>query len=369
MADTPDLMHDFGFDKGQGLEFGIYTLGDHLPNPNDGSRVSAKERVHEFIRYAQAAEQAGLDYFGLGESHQEFFASQAHAVILGAIAQATSTMRIGSSSTIISTSDPVRVYENFSTLDLISNGRIELVAGRASRVGLFELLGYDLRDYEELYEEKLELLLQINREESVTWSGQFRAPLNEAEVIPRPVEDRLRIWRAVGGAPGSAIKAGLAGVPMVMAHLGGTTSIFARTVDAYRQAAAHAGFDPATLPITTAGFFHVAETSQKALQNTYRYMNEGMIRTNGQGLSKQMYAQNVDPMSIANMGSPQQVIEKILHQHEVFGHQRYIGQIDFGGVPFDEVMKQIDIIGEEILPAIRKYTAAGAKAQDEEKDN
>ena len=190
MADTPNPMHDFGFDKGQGLEFGIYTLGDHLPNPNDGSRVSTKERVHEFIRYAQAAEQAGLDYFGLGESHQEFFASQAHAVILGAIAQATSTMRIGSSSTIISTSDPVRVYENFSTLDLISNGRIELVAGRASRVGLFELLGYDLRDYEELYEEKLELLLQINREESVTWSGQFRAPLNEAEVIPRPVEDR-----------------------------------------------------------------------------------------------------------------------------------------------------------------------------------
>src|SRR5699024_5376667 len=212
VADTPDLMHDFGFDKGQGLEFGIYTLGDHLPNPNDGSRVSAKERVHEFIRYAQAAEQAGLDYFGLGESHQEFFASQAHAVILGAIAQATSTMRIGSSSTIISTSDPVRVYENFSTLDLLSTGRIELVAGRASRVGLFELLGYDLRDYEELYEEKLELLLQINREESVTWSGQFRAPLNEAEVIPRPIEDRLRIWRAVGGAPGSAIKAGLAGV-------------------------------------------------------------------------------------------------------------------------------------------------------------
>ncbi|MGP5619977.1 LLM class flavin-dependent oxidoreductase, partial [Corynebacterium casei] len=154
-----------------------------------------------------------------------------------------------------------------------------------------------------------------------------------------------------------------------MAHLGGTTSIFARTVDAYRQAAAHAGFDPATLPITTAGFFHVAETSQKALQNTYRYMNEGMIRTNGQGLSKQMYAQNIYPMSIANMGSPQQVIENILHQHEVFGHQRYIGQIDFGGVPFDEVMKQIDIIGEEILPAIRKYTAAGAKAQDEEKDN
>lgn len=358
MTAPSNPMHDFGFDQGQGLEMGIYTLGDHLPNPKDGSRVSAGERVHEFIRYAQAAEQAGLAYFGLGESHQEYFASQAHAVILGAIAQATEKIRIGSSSTIISTSDPVRVYENFSTLDSISNGRAELVAGRASRVGLFELLGYDLRDYEELYEEKLELLLQINREESVTWSGNFRAPLNEAEVIPRPAEERLRIWRAVGGAPGSAIKAGLAGVPMVMAHLGGTTSVFQRTVDSYRQAAEHAGFDPATLPITTAGFFHVAETSQKALQNTYSHMNEGMIRTNGQGMPKQMYAQSVDPMSIANLGSPQQVIEKILHQHEVFGHQRYIGQIDFGGVEFADVMKQIDIIGEEIIPAIRKYTAS-----------
>lgn len=369
MADSLNQMQEFGFDKSKGLEIGIYTLGDHLPNPNDGSRVSAKERVQEFIRYAQAAEQAGLDYFGLGESHQEYFASQAHAVILGAIAQATSTMRIGSSSTIISTSDPVRVYENFSTLDLVSDGRIELVAGRASRVGLFELLGYDLRDYEELYEEKLELLLQINREESVTWSGQFRAPLNDAEVIPRPTEDRLRIWRAVGGAPGSAVQAGLVGVPMVMAHLGGTTSIFSRTVDAYRQAAEHAGYDAATLPIATAGFFHVAETSQKALQNTYRHINEGMMRINGQGMPKQLFAQNVDPASIANMGSAQEVIEKLLHQYEVFGHQRYIGQIDFGGMPFAEVMKQIDILGEEILPAIRKYTGDPAPAQQSQESD
>ncbi|WP_287135929.1 LLM class flavin-dependent oxidoreductase [Corynebacterium sp.] len=369
MADSSNPMHEFGFDKGQGLEIGIYTLGDDLPNPKDGSRVSAGQRVQEFIRYAQAAEQAGLDYFGLGESHQEYFASQAHAVILGAIVQATSSIRIGSSSTIISTSDPVRVYENFSTLDLISGGRVELVAGRASRVGLFELLGYDLRDYEELYEEKLELLLQINREESVTWEGKFRAPLNEAEIIPRPTEERLRIWRAVGGAPDSAIKAGLAGVPMVMAHLGGTTSVFSRTVQAYRLSAAHAGFDPATLPITTAGFFHVAETSQMALQNTYSHVNEGMIRVNGQGIPKQIYAQNADPMSIANLGSPQQVIEKILHQYEVFGHQRYIGQIDFGGVAFDDVMKQIGIIGEEILPAIRKHTAKPGSDETTKGDN
>ena len=360
MTTTANLMHEYGFDQGQGLEFGIYSLGDHLPDPAAGTRVSAEERIHEFIGYAQAAEAAGIDVFSLGESHQEFFASQAHAVILGAIAQATRTIRVSSSSTILSTSDPVRVFENFATLDLISRGRAELVAGRASRVGLFELLGYDLRDYEELFEEKFELLQQINREQRVTWSGQFRAPLNDAEVLPRPAGESLRIWRAVGGAPASAVKAGLAGVPMVMAHLGGTTSVFRHTVDAYRRGAEHAGYDPATLPIATAGFFHAAETSQQALRNMYPHINEGMIRTNGQGMPKQHFAQNVDPASIANVGSPQQIIEKILHQHEVFGHQRYLAQIDFGGVPYDEVMRQIEIIGEEILPAVRKYTAQPA---------
>ena len=261
------------------------------------------------------------------------------------------------------------MFENFATIDLISGGRAELVAGRASRVGLFELLGYDLRDYEELYEEKLDLLLKINREKQVTWSGQFRAPLNDAEVIPRPTGQALRIWRAVGGAPASAVKAGLAGVPMVMAHLGGTTSVFKGTVDAYRRAAAHAGFDPGTLPIATAGFFHAAETSQQALAGMYPHINEGMKRTNGQGMPKQHFAQSVHPASIANIGSPQQIIEKILHQHEVFGHQRYLAQIDFGGMPYAEVMKQIEIIGTEILPAVKKYTAtAPADSQTESAD-
>jgi alkanesulfonate monooxygenase SsuD/methylene tetrahydromethanopterin reductase-like flavin-dependent oxidoreductase (luciferase family) len=357
MSDAVNIMETLNIDPSQGLQFGVYSLGDHLPDPVAGTRVSAEERIREFIGYAAAAEDAGFDFFSLGESHQEYFASQAHAVILGAIAQATKSIRIGSTSTILSTSDPVRVFENFATIDLISGGRAELVAGRASRVGLFELLGYDLRDYEELFEEKFELLQKINQEREITWSGQFRAPLNNAEVLPRPAQESLPIWRAVGGAPASAIKAGLAGVPMVMAHLGGTTSVFKTTVDAYRQAARHQGYDPAALPVATAGFLHTAATSQDALKELYPHINDGMKRVNGQGMPKQLFAQSVDPASIVNIGSPQQVIEKILHQHEAFGHQRYLAQIDFGGMPYDKVMDQIETIGSEIIPAVKKYTA------------
>lgn len=356
-ADQTGTMTEYGIDPDAGLQFGMYSLGDHLPDPHTGERVSAGQRVREFVAYAQAAEQAGFDLFSLGESHQEYFASQAHAVILGAVAQATSTIRVSSSSTILSTSDPVRVYENFATLDLLSEGRAELVAGRASRVGLFDLLGYDLRDYEELFEEKFDLLRQINREHVVNWSGQFRPELRNAEVLPRPQSGSLPIWRAVGGAPASAVKAGLSGAPMVMAHLGGPVSSFKQTIDSYRAAAERSGFDPAALPIATAGFLYVADTSQQALQEFYPHVNEGMTRTNGRGMPKQLFAQSTDPRSIVNIGSPQQVIDKILYQHEEYGHQRFLGQIDFGGVPFDRVMRNIEVIGTEIIPAVKKYTA------------
>lgn len=350
-------MENYRINQSKGLEFGLYTLGDHLPNPHTGKRISVEQRIHEIIDFAKLADQAGINFFSVGESHQEYFATQAHSVVLAAIAQATKNIKIASSSTIISTSDPVRVYEDFATLDLISKGRAEIIAGRASRVGLFELLGYNLRDYEELFEEKFDLLRQINEEEVINWSGEYRAPLKNAKVLPRPKSGKMPIWRAVGGTPASAMKAGYAGVPMFMAHLGGSVSVFKRTIDAYREAAALGGHNPAELPVATAGFFYAAETSQQAIKEMYPHINEGMMKTNGQGFPKQLFAQSSDPHSIINVGSPQEIIEKILYQHEVFGHQRYIAQIDFGGVPFERLMKNVELIGNEILPAIRKYTA------------
>lgn len=349
-------MEQYRINPNNGLEFGIYTLGDHIENPHTGKRISQQQRIQEIIELAQLAEQAGIDFFSVGESHQEYFTTQAHAIVLSAIAQATEKIKIGSSSTIISTSDPVRVYEDFATIDLISDGRAEIIAGRASRVGLFELLGYNLRDYEELYEEKFDLLLQINQNEIVNWEGEYRAPLRDAQILPRPVAGSLPIWRAVGGPPASAIKAGFQGVPMYLATLGGPATSFKMSIEAYREALRRAGHQPNDFPIATAGFFYAAETSQQAFKEYYPHINNGMKLTNGQGYPKQQFAQGKDKRDVMNIGSPQQIIEKILYQHETFGHQRYIAQMDFGGVPFDKLMKNIELIGNEILPAIKKYT-------------
>lgn len=349
-------MEQYRIDQSTGLEFGIYTLGDHMPDPHTGERISAEQRIQDIVELAKLSEQAGIDFFSVGESHQEYFATQAHSVVLAAIAQATSKIKIGSSSTIISTSDPVRVYEDFATIDLISKGRTEIIAGRASRVGLYELLGYHVRDYEELFEEKFDLLLKINEEDVVNWSGEFRAPLHNARVIPRPKNGSLPIWRAVGGTPASAIKAGYAGVPMMLATLGGPADIFGRMIDSYRETAKNSGFNPATLPVATTGLFYAAESTQEAMKDMYPHVNEGLKLANGQGFSKQTFAQGVDKRNVINAGSPQEIIEKILYQHELFNHQRYLAQIDFGGMPFNKVMKNIELIGTEILPAIKKYT-------------
>lgn len=343
------------FDPAKKLEFGVYSLGEHMLNPRTNEKQTAQERLNQIKEMAILAEQAGIDVFMLGESHQDGFVSQAHAIILSAIAQATSTIKISSGSTIVSTSDPVRIFENFSTIDLLSNGRVEIVGGRASRIGLFKLLGYDLNNYEELFEEKFDLLLQLNREEYITWNGQFRAPLDHAHIIPRPLNGHIPIWRAVGGGPGSAVKAGAAGVPMTLAMLGGPASIYKRTIDTYRESAKMAGYDPDSLPLATGGFFYIAKDMDTALKEFYPHVNHGFMQSNGQPFSKQAFAHARDPKSIMNIGGINQVIEKILYQHELFNNQRYIAQLDFGGLPFSKIMENIDMLGNKVLPAIRKY--------------
>ena len=356
MKVNPHIMPQFN--AANGLEFGLYTLGEHVPHPMTGQKVSAQERIKNIIEMAQLAEQAGMDVFQLGESHQEHFVSQAHFIILAAIAQATSRIKLGSAATIISTLDPVRAFEDAATIDLISNGRMELVAGRASRTGLYDLLGYDKADYEELFEEKFELLLRINENDPVNWSGKFRAPLTEAHVLPRPQspEQGLPIWRAVGNSLASAQKAGSIGVPMYQAHLGGAATVYQNRINKFRQAATASGYDAAEIPVTTAGFFYVRENTIDAYRDYYPLINEGMKLTNGYGFSKRAFAQGQDVRSIINVGDPELVIEKMLYQHELFKHQRYVAQIDSGGVSMEDVKRTIDFIGNKILPKVKQYT-------------
>ncbi|MDN5612086.1 MAG: LLM class flavin-dependent oxidoreductase [Staphylococcus equorum] len=339
------------------LEFGLYSLGDHLLNPHKGEKVSSEKRIQELIEASQLAEQAGINVFGVGESHQEHFTTQAHTVILGAIAQATNTIKISSSSSIISAADPVRVFEDFATLDLISHGRTEIVAGRASRTGIFDLFGLDLNDYDELYEEKLNLLLELNKTNKITWSGKFRPGLNNMEIFPRPIDNVLPIWRAVGGPAASAIKAGRQGIPMMITTLGGPAMTFKNSIDEYRLTAKEYGFDNSaeTLPVSTASLFYTADTTQAALREFYPHINVGMSFIRGTGYPKQQFANTPDYRDALMVGSPQQIIEKILYQHELYNHQRFMAQIDFGGVPFDKIMKNIELIGNEIIPGIKKH--------------
>lgn len=349
-------MEKYRINQSNGMEFGLYSLGDHIMNPLTGNRISAQERIQQLIEMSQLAEQAGIDVFSVGESHQTYFASQAHSVILSAIAQATKTIKLSSSATVLSVLDPVRVYEDFATIDLISNGRAEIVAGRGSRVGAHQLFGVDLQDYEEIYEEKLELLKLINENERVTWQGDFRAPLQNAEILPRPLNGSLPIWRAVGGPPSSAIKAGYMGLPMMLTTLGGPAMNFKHSVDAYRETARQSGFDPAGLPVATTSLFYVADSTKEALQGMYPHINSGFQAIRGTGYPKQQFAQATDYRDALMVGSTDQIIEKILYQYELFGMQRFMAQIDFGGVPFDKLMKNIELIGNDIIPAIKKYT-------------
>ncbi|AXY25329.1 LLM class flavin-dependent oxidoreductase [Suicoccus acidiformans] len=345
-------------DTSQGIEFGIYTLGEWIANPHTGKRIPASQRIQEMIELGKLAEEAGMDIFLVGESHQEYFVSQSHMVILSAIAAMTERIKLASGATIIGAADPVRVFEDAATLDLISNGRMELLAGRASRFGIFELFGYDLDDYEALFDEKLALLLEINENERVTWEGQFRAPLNDIAIYPRPENESggLPIWRAFGGSKESAIAAGTIGLPIYQAHVSGDAASWAENIQAYRTAAENAGFNPAELPVTASGFLYTREDGNQAMREAYPHLRDGLKLANDYAFPEQDFQQAKDPHSVLNVGEPQLIIDKILHQHELFDNQRFVAQIDFGGIAFDDVKRTLDILGETIVPAVKKHT-------------
>ncbi len=340
------------------MEIGLFTFGEVTRSPQ-GAAVSAGQRLREFIELAKIADDAGLDVFGVGEHHRPDFAISSPAVVLAAIAEATSRIRLTSTVSVLSTSDPVRVYEDFATLDLISRGRAEITAGRGAYVESFPLFGFELEDYNDLFDEKLDLLLAINRNERVTWSGKFRAPLRDAGVYPRALAGEIPVWIAVGGTPASVVRAGRHGLSTYFAILG-QPERFVDLAELYRRSGRGAGFAPEDLRVGVTSHFYVDETSQGARDAFYpyysRYIGDNMPHARGVALARDHFEEWASPHGALFCGSPQEIIDKMLWEYEVLGHTRFLAQIGLGGLPFKETARSIELLASEVLPVVRSAT-------------
>jgi probable LLM family oxidoreductase len=343
------------------MDLGIYTFGELTPDPVTGATITPARRIRDLMDEIELADAVGLDVFGVGEHHRPDFVVSAPAVVLAAAAARTRQIRLTSAVNVISSDDPVRVFQQFATVDLLSNGRAEIMAGRGSFIESFPLFGYDLGDYDELFAEKLELLIALRESEHVTWSGRHRAPLDGLGVYPRPEQERLPIWVAVGGTPESAVRAGALGLPMALGIIGGMPERFAPFADLHRRAAAEAGHDPAQLPVSINSHGYVAETSDQAADDAYPPFALMMNKIGRERGWRPMTRQDFDASRTrrgANfVGSPQDVIDKILFQHEIFGHQRFLLQITVGAMPHDKVMRSIELFGTEVAPVVREAVA------------
>jgi probable LLM family oxidoreductase len=342
------------------MEIGVYTFAELHPDAVDGSVISPAQRVHDLMEEIELTDQLGLDVFGVGEHHRPDFVVSAPAIVLAAAAVRTSHVRLTSAVSVISSADPVRVFQDFALVDLLSGGRAEIMAGRGSFVESFPLFGFDLEDYDALFAEKLRLLLAIRADEHVTWSGRHRAPIADLGVYPRPIQDPLPVWIAVGGAPESAFRAGTLGLPMALAIIGGMPERFAPFAELHRDAARQAGHDPVpALSINSHGY--IADSSQQALDESFPFVSAAMNKIGRERGWKPMGREEYDAAATLRgsnfVGSPQQVIEKILFQYEIFHHDRFLLQFSVGTMPHDKIMRSIELFGTEVAPAVRKELA------------
>ena len=337
------------------MELGVATFADLHPG------VSPQERMRQLMEEAELADQLGLDVFAVGEHHRPDYLVSSPAVVLGAAAMRTERVRLSSAVTVLSSDDPVRVFQDFATIDLLSGGRAEVMAGRGSFIESFPLFGFDLDDYDELYAEKLDLLLKLRDDVHVTWSGRHRPPLRDAGVWPRPVQERLPVWVAVGGSPQSVVRAGTLGLPLTIAIIGGQPERFAPLVELYREAGRRAGHDPAQLPVAINTHAFVAETAAQAdaaFMRPYLGVMNRIGRERGWPPSGPAeFAAMKGPRAALAVGSPEQIAEKVLFQHELFGHQRYLGQMSLGAVEHADVLRSMELFGTQVAPVVREEVA------------
>jgi len=340
------------------MELGVYTFGDITPDPHTGHAISVSQRYHEILAAAQLADDVGLDVFAIGEHHRLDIPISSPAAVMAAIAGRTKRIRLSSAVTILSTLDPVRVFQDFATVDLLSGGRAEIIAGRGAYIESFALFGDDFANYDALFAEKLDLLLKLNESERVTWQGRFRAPLSNSTISPRPV-GTLPVWLGVGGNPQSALRAGDLGLPLVLANITQPPTNFVGQIADYRQRFADRGHDASRMKVAVATHVHVAPDSQTALEDFYpyysAYFREHAPRADLQsGVPRDVYKQRASATGPILVGSPQQVIDKLMRERELFGLDRFLCQVDIGGLPYAKVTQSIELLATKVLPAIRK---------------
>lgn len=342
--------------EGTNVELGVAVFGDASPHPVSGRRVSEAQAIRNIQEAALLTEEVGLDWFGIGEHHTPEFPASAAAPILAAVAARTSRIKLSSAVTVLGTDDPVRVYEQFATVDALSNGRAEIIAGRGSSVESFPLFGYEMQDYDKLFAEKLELLLDVNRSSRVTWRGTTRAALNGEYVPPRAEHGQIPVWLGVGGAPSSAVRAAKLGLPLATGLLSGDAFRSAALADLYRAAAGQFGHTAQNMPVMigTPGF--LADTGSVARAQWWPHFHQFMKVVGEQrgfrAPGRESYDAGTGPDGALLVGSPEEIAERIVRLHHRWGHVRQFIHMDWGGLPQSEHLRAIELFGTKVKPLV-----------------
>lgn len=344
------------------MELGIGMFGDNHYD-KDGKPLAPRQRLQEIIEEIKLMDEVGLDFFGIGEHHRPDYAVSAPEIILAAAATVTKNIKLGSAVSVLSSSDPVKLYQNFATIDLLTNGRAELVAGRGSFIESFPLFGYNLQHYDELFEEKLDLLLKINKENPINWKGKFRPELKDQEVWPRAMNDHLNIWVAVGGTPESVLRAGRHGLPVIFAIIGGNPVQFKQLFDYYRKVYDHYGHDKKKLQVGVHMHALFGEDSKQIAEEYYPVYSSQMDRVGSSRgwppYQKQQYDAGRSEKGHLIIGDASEAIDKILQMQELFGLTRFSAHMDVGGPSHKSLMKSIEIFGTKVAPKVRAALKKG----------
>jgi probable LLM family oxidoreductase len=347
------------------VELGLATFADVTPG---ASPARVAQRLEELLEEIELADRLGLEVFGVGEHHRTDYSVSAPTVALAAAAARTKTIRLTSAVTVLSSADPVTVFEEFSTLDLLSGGRAEIMAGRGSFTESFPLFGYELEDYDELFAEKLELLLALRDSERVSWSGRHRAALHNAAVFPRPLQQPLPVWIAVGGTPGSVARAGTLGLPLMIAIIGGAPARFAPLLELYREAARRTDADASRLAVGINSHMYIADTAQRAADEFFGPYSQMMNRIGRERgwppMSRAQFDAGCAPEGHLLVGSPEQVAEKILAHHELFSHDRFLGHISVGVLSHERALRATELFATEVAPLVRERLGSEDRATE-----